>query len=131
MNKAQVIEGILVRETPDGNDFAIGDNGRAYGPLQIWQGVLTDVNLANGTRITQEMLLGNRILSIWVFWEYMRLYARSERFGRHVRAVDMARIWNAGPNGWRREAGIPYGEAFKQWAYRKGYDPECVTDWPV
>lgn len=134
MTRDQVIEGIIVQEStskafPNGNTNAIGDNGNAYGLLQIWQGVLTDVNLANGWKITQQQLLGNRELSIKVFWAYMRLYARSERFGRHVRAVDMARIWNAGPNGWRRAVGIPYGERFKQWAYRKGYDPECVTDY--
>ncbi len=134
MTRDQVIKGILVREStdknhPNGNDFAIGDNGKAYGCLQIWQDVLTDVNRANGWKITQQQLLGNRELSIKVFWAYMRLYARTEIFGRHVRAVDMARIWNAGPAGWKRSAGIPYGEAFKQWAYRNGMDPEHVSDY--
>lgn len=136
MTRDQVIEGILVREStdrdhPNGNDYAIGDNGQAYGALQIWPGVLEDVRRATGRRISQQELLGNRELSIWVFWEYMKLYARSDRFGRHVRAVDMARIWNAGPNGWKRSAGIPYGQLFKEWAWRKGYDPEHVSDWPL
>jgi hypothetical protein len=136
MIKDQVIEVITQCESvdrlhPNGNLYAIGDNGKAYGLLQIWQDVLTDVNRANGTHVTQQQLLGNRELSVWVFWEYMKLYATSHRFGRHVRAIDMARIWNAGPNGWRRAAGIPYGERFKKIAYARGYDPECVSDYEL
>ena len=103
-----------------GNLYAMGDHGKAYGVLQIQQGCLTDVNKANGTHWKLEDLLGNRELSEWVFREYMKLYATEARLGRPVTAVDMAGIWNGGPNGWRKPLTQAYRDRFVRLANIRG-----------
>ena len=87
-----------------------GDAGTAYGILQIRQGCLTDVNRANGTNIKLTDLEGARELSYWVFAEYMKLYARTDRLGHEATLVDMGRIWNGGPNGYKRSATLHYAD---------------------
>lgn len=99
------------KQHPNGNDNAIGDKGlknQAYGPLQIRQPVVDDVNRVCGTRYTAQDALGNRPLSIWMFNEYMRIYATQKRLGRPVTDQDRARIWNGGPNGWQSPATAAY-----------------------
>lgn len=101
----------LINNESEGDDTAIGDKGlanEAYGPLQIRQPCLTDVNRYAGTRYTPQQMLGNRPLSIWVFNEYMRIYATQKRLGRPVTNEDRARIWNGGPNGWQVAATVTY-----------------------
>jgi len=74
-------------------DFTlIGDNGKAYGPCQIWNDYLQDVNQRFGTGIKQSELLGNRPLSVAVMNAYMHRYAPSNSF------EDRARIHNKGPS---------------------------------
>ncbi len=101
----------LVQVESRGNDFAIGDrhmHEKAYGPLQIRKPCIDDVNRRCGTKLKVEDLLGNRSLSLWVCQKYIEMYATRERLGREPCLEDMARIWNGGPTGWRRESTIPY-----------------------
>lgn len=98
----------LVESNGDVN--AMGDNGKAYGILQIQQAYLTDVNKANGTNHRLIDLLGNRELSYWVFKEYMKIYARADRLGHEPTVEDIARIHNGGPNGYRRASTIEYAK---------------------
>lgn len=103
---------VLVQKESGGDLNAVGDKGlpeHAYGPLQIRQTVVTDVNAANGTRYTPQQMLGNLPLSIWMFNAYMRIYATPKKLGRPVTDVDRARIWNGGPNGWQEPATVSYG----------------------
>ncbi len=89
---------------PQGDDNAIGDKGLpnpAYGPLQVRQPALDDVNRRFGTSYKAIDCLGNRPLSIWVFLRYMDIYATAARLGRAVTDQDRARIWNGGPNGYK------------------------------
>ena len=101
----------LIHNESGGLDTAIGDKGlanAAYGPLQIRQPCLDDVNKWNGTRYTAAQMLGNRDLSVWVFNAYMRIYATQKRLGRPVTDQDRARIWNGGPNGYKVAATLAY-----------------------
>lgn len=94
-----------------GDDGAIGDKtlpAHAYGPMQIRQPVVTDVNNNFGTSYTALDMLGNRTLSIWCFHAYMDIYARPDRLGRTVTDQDRARIWNGGPNGYKIAATLGY-----------------------
>jgi hypothetical protein len=84
------------------------------GCLQITQICLDDVNKNCKTNYGLEDILGNRELSICVFREYMRLWATPKRLGRPVTDQDRARIWNGGPNGWKRSSTLLYWEKVKK-----------------
>ncbi len=90
---------------------AIGDkhlDAKAYGCLQIRQPAVDDVNRIYGTKHNAEDMRGNEALSIWIFHRYMEIYATEARLGRPVTDEDRARIWNGGPNGWKRRITIDY-----------------------
>jgi hypothetical protein len=86
-------------EVESGGDlFAVGDKTlehKAYGPMQIRQPAVDDVNKSLGTNYKSQDMLGNKELSILIFKEYMNLYAKDGSY------EEMARTWNGGP-GWRR-----------------------------
>lgn len=101
----------LIAQESNGDDFAVGDEElkhKAYGPLQIRQPAVDDVNRANGTHYLAEQMKGDRALSIWVFNEYMKLYATEKRIGRKVTDEDRSRIWNGGPMGWKSSKTIEF-----------------------
>lgn len=101
----------LIQVESQGNDYAIGDThltDRAYGCLQIRKPCLDDVNRACGTYYDPEQMLGNRTLSVWVFEQYMMLYATPRNIGHEPTDKDRARIWNGGPSGWKRSSTLPY-----------------------
>ena len=113
--------GVAAEETPllraliavesRGNDSAIGDIGlrhKAYGCLQIRQPCVDDVNTFCGTSYRAEDTLGNRALSIWIFKKYTERYTTSARLEHGPTAEDIARIWNGGPNGWKKASTLPY-----------------------
>lgn len=111
-----LIQALIVQESGDsqhlqGDDAAIGDKDlpqSAYGPLQIRQPVVTDVNGRFGTTYRASDMLNNRPLSIWCFNAYMSIYALPQRLGRAVTDQDRARIWNGGPNGYKIAATVKY-----------------------
>ena len=102
----ELIRAVIIVES-GGDDQAIGDQhltNRAYGPMQIRQPCVDDVNERADTDYQAEDMLGNRELSIWCFKEYMKRYATERRLGHEPTAQDMARIWNGGPNGHKKES---------------------------
>ena len=96
-----------------GNDRAVGDHGRAIGALQIHAGVVADVNRRHGTRYTHAGMT-NRADAVAVCGLYLGTYATQERLGRPVTDADRARIWNGGPNGWRKDATLGYAERVRR-----------------
>lgn len=101
----------LIQTESNGNDWAVGDThlvNKAYGPLQIRKPCLDDVNTVNGTNYRPEEMRGNRKLSIWVFEQYMKIWATEEKIGRPVTNQDRARIWNGGPRGWMKPQTLSY-----------------------
>lgn len=101
-----------------GNDNAHGDIGyhnprtgaleEAFGPMQIRQPYVDDVNKVYGTNFQPAALLGRRSQSLAVFWLYMSIYATSAQLGRPVTDEDRARIHNGGPAGWKNPATLEY-----------------------
>ena len=101
----------LIHVESHGKDDAVGDRQmkeKAYGCLQIRKPCVDDVNRRFGTQIKVESLVGNRSLSVWVCKKYIEMYAARDRLGREPTMEDMARIWNGGPNGWKKESTRPY-----------------------
>jgi len=94
--KKTLVEAIIEVESL-GNDNAIGDKNLkdwAYGPMQIRQPCVDDVNRRLGTQYSAKECLGNRELSIKIFETYMLIY------DLNVTDEHKARLWNGGP-GWR------------------------------
>ncbi len=100
MNLATLIPALIAIES-GGNDMAIGDAGKARGPLQIHACVVQDANRIAG-RSYDWRRMTNRADAVAVCRIYLTHYATPQRIGRPVTNYDAARIWNAGPDGWRQ-----------------------------
>jgi len=86
----------LIAVESSGNDLAIGDNGRAVGPLQIHRGVVQDVNRFTGSHYRWESMT-NRAQARAVCEAYLTHY------GKGKSTEEQARIWNAGPQGYNKK----------------------------
>lgn len=105
---------VLITIESGGDDAAIGDNGKAYGCLQIHSAYVQDVN-----RILKEDLYThedafNRDHAIDMFLIYSLHYCTAERLGRQPTLEDFARVHNGGPNGYKKEATKKYWEKVQQ-----------------
>ena len=96
MNLTNLISALIAVES-SGNDLAIGDGGKAIGPLQIHQAVVTDVNRITGSHYRHQDMT-NRAQARAVCEVYLRHY------GRGKTTEEQARIWNGGPTGDRKTA---------------------------
>ena len=100
MNLTNLITALIIVES-SGNDQAIGDNGRAVGPLQIHRGVVQDVNRITGSNYRHSEMT-NRAAARAVCQAYL------EHYGRGKSLEQQARIWNGGPTGDRKTATVAY-----------------------
>lgn len=104
----------LIAVESGGNDAAIGDNGQAVGCLQIHPGVVIDANAQyreeTFAQWDQFTLLSrrDRRTAIEICQLYLARYATKDRLGREPSLEDMARIWNGGPDGYKKTATAPY-----------------------
>jgi len=97
----------LVQVESNGNPAAIGDNGKAYGCLQIWAVVIADVNEVSRVKYTHADAF-DPAKARAICRAYLARYATAKRLGREPTDQDFARIWNGGPNGWRKNSTIKY-----------------------
>ena len=95
-----LINAIIKVESND-NVNAIGDNGKAVGCMQIWKVVVDDVNKVSKLKYNYNDRF-NKEKSIEIFKLYINKYATTKRLGRTPTDEDMARIWNGGPNGFKK-----------------------------
>jgi len=100
MNLTNLITALIIVES-SGNDLAIGDNGRALGPLQIHRGVVLDVNRITGSNYRHQDMT-NRVAARAVCEAYLRHY------GSGKTTEQQARKWNGGPTGDRKTATLGY-----------------------
>ena len=100
MNLTNLITALIAVES-SGNDLAIGDNGRAVGPLQIHRGVVLDVNRITGSHYRHQDMT-NRAAARAVCQAYLTHY------GRGATTEQLARRWNGGPTGDRKTATVAY-----------------------
>lgn len=92
---SNLISALIIVES-SGNDQAIGDNGRAVGPLQIHRGVVQDVNRFTGSNYQWQQMT-NRVQARAVCEAYLKHY------GKGKTTEEQARIWNAGPQGHKKK----------------------------
>lgn len=110
MPRKALIEALIKVES-QGDDHVVGDHhleDKAYGPLQIRQPCVDDVNRRYGTNYRAQDCLGNRALSILICQRYIDMYATEKEIGRDPTDRDMARIWNGGPNGHTSRKTVSY-----------------------
>lgn len=100
MNLHSLISALMIVES-SGNDMAIGDNGRAIGPLQIHRSVVLDVNRITGSNYRHQDMT-NRVAARAVCQAYL------EHYGRGKSLEEQARIWNGGPSGHKKAATVSY-----------------------
>lgn len=106
MNLTNLITALIAVES-GGNDMAIGDNGRALGPLQIHRGVVIDVNRITGSHYRHQDMT-NRVQARAVCEAYLKHY------GRGASTEQLARRWNGGPAGDRKQATEAYWARVKK-----------------
>ncbi|HLP43934.1 MAG TPA: hypothetical protein VK145_01495 [Candidatus Nanoarchaeia archaeon] len=107
----------LIQVESGGDDSAVGDKNlknKAYGCLQVRQDCVDDVNRVYGTNYRAKDCLNDRALSIKIYELYMKLYATKKRLGREPTDEDRARIWNGGPNGWKKSSTKKYWAKVKK-----------------
>jgi hypothetical protein len=100
MNLTNLITALIAVES-GGRDSAIGDQGRALGPLQIHRGVVLDVNRITGSNYRHSEMT-NRVQARAVCEAYLTHY------GRGATTEQLARRWNGGPTGDRKTATLGY-----------------------
>ena len=87
-----------------------GDGGKALGPLQIHWVCWKDANMPDGAYADcADLSYAKR-----VFARYMERYATERRLGRPVTDQDRARIWNGGPNGYKKKATLKYWDKVRK-----------------
>jgi len=106
---ADLIHAIHLVETGGRTGPISGDNGAALGPLQIHRGCWQDANIGGSYSQCADLEYSKR-----VFHAYMKRYATEKRLGRIPTFEDMARIWNGGPNGYKKQATIKYWKKVKE-----------------
>jgi len=106
MNIITLILAIIAVES-SGNDLAVGDNGDAYGCLQIHACYVQDAS-EYAKEEWNHLDAFDRDTSIEIFIAYMSRYATEDRLGRPVTIEDIARIHNGGPNGYKKDSTIKY-----------------------
>ncbi len=101
----------LIQVESAGDDNAIGDTqlaDKAYGCLQVRQPCVDDYNRAHSTSHQAKDCLGNRQLSVQICEWYTNHYATEQRLGHAPTDEDRARIWNGGPNGFKKQSTAGY-----------------------
>ena len=92
-----------MKQESGGDLYAIGDRtlvNKAYGCMQIRQGVCDDLNARTGTKIKSEQMLGNINLSIFVFREWQKIW------NPNGSDEEKSKSWNGGA-GYKQRIGDP------------------------
>lgn len=100
MNLNNLISAMMIVESGN-NDQAIGDQGRALGPLQIHKAVVLDVNKFTGSNYRHQDMT-NRVAARAVCEAYLKHYGKGKSLEQQ------ARIWNGGPTGDRKSVTLAY-----------------------
>jgi hypothetical protein len=106
MNLHSLISALMIVESSN-NDMAIGDQGRAIGCLQIHKAVVLDVNRITGSHYRHQDMT-NRVQARAVCEAYLKHY------GRGATTEQLARRWNGGPTGDRKQATAGYWSKVKK-----------------
>jgi hypothetical protein len=103
----------LERIESNGNANAVGDNGLAWGILQIRKEVIEDVNRFSKIKFThQDAYSPEHARAICRI--YLQHYCTPIRLGHEPTMEDLARVWNGGPNGFKKRQTLAYAIKLSQ-----------------
>jgi len=108
---------VLIALESHGNHIAVGDGHKSIGALQIQPAVIADVNRIYGYRFTHQDAYDFTTAKV-ILASYLNHYCTRERLGREPTEEDAARIWNGGPDGWRRRSTLPYLKKYRDYRRR-------------
>ncbi|MEK7167757.1 MAG: transglycosylase SLT domain-containing protein, partial [Patescibacteria group bacterium] len=93
---------------------AVGDQGNAVGVAQIWKVVVDDVNRFSGKAFTYRDRLDPR-KSREMIQIYLDHYAQAYKkaTGKKAGMETLARIWNGGPDGYKKGKTAGYWQKIK------------------
>jgi hypothetical protein len=103
----------LIAVESNGNPNAIGDDGLAYGCLQLHAGYVQDATEYARQDWTHEDAF-DPATARQIVRAYMARYATERRLGRTPTYEDVARIHNGGPNGYKKAATDKYWQKVKK-----------------
>lgn len=107
-----VIAAMIIVES-GGNTRAIGDGGRARGCLQIHEIVIKDVSRITKSKYTWNDAW-NEEKSIEICTKYLSYYCTEKRLGHIPTYEDYARVWNGGPDGFKKDSTKKYWAKVKK-----------------
>jgi len=110
MSSAEIILSLipaLIQVESGGNERAFNKREDSAGVLQIQRVVVTDVNRIYGTHYTYHDRF-DKDKSREICLKYLQHYGTEKRLGHKPTQQDFARIWNSGPNGWRKDSSLKY-----------------------
>lgn len=113
-NVKKLLPALAVVES-NNNVNAIGDNGKAIGVLQIWKVVVNDVNTVYNTNYTHKNMY-NKEKSYKVASLYLKHYGKqyTKQTKKPADLKTLARIWNGGPQGYKKPATLKYWNKVKK-----------------
>lgn len=105
----------LVESGAGDQSDAVGDGGKAIGPLQIWKVYFQDAIEFNEDlqKYKYEDVKDYKVAKL-IVKAYMKRYATKKRIGRKPTDEDMARIHNKGPNGYKKQSSLAYWKKVKK-----------------
>jgi len=100
----KLIDALIITES-SGRVNAIGDKGKAFGQLQIWEVVIKDVNALYKTNYSHADMF-NADNSKDVCKKYLAYYGKQykKETGKEPDNQVYARIWNGGPRGYLKKS---------------------------
>lgn len=112
----QTFEGIKYIETKN-DTLAIGDNGRAWGIVQIHKIAVDDVNRIYGTWYDHEdafdPVCAQEIFELYLMAGIKRF---KKRYGKEPTEQDVVRMWNGGIyHGYKKRATLIYWRKYLLW----------------
>lgn len=124
------IREVLKQVETNNNPDVIGDSGDSYGVLQIQKLAIIDVNERYGTSYTHKDALkvehAERIFILYIK-RWVKHLERVE--GRKATVEDVVRIWNGGPNGYKRKSTLLYYNKYKKFKYLCNKDKEFSDEY--
>jgi hypothetical protein len=105
----------MIQVESEGNGLAIGDKGKAYGCLQLWNTYIQDVNRIYKTSYRHKDAF-NRKTAIEITKKYLEFYGKEyyKQTGKKPTAEVFARIHNGGPSGYKKTATLDYWKKVKK-----------------
>jgi hypothetical protein len=106
---AALVMALQGAESQNGDASCHGDQGRSHGVMQIQRAVIHDVNAVYGTQFTlqdsHQPLKARQVCVLYLQYWGLRYKATT---GRTPTPEVLARIWNGGPHGYKRNATRKY-----------------------